>query len=54
MSLKLPKGAEAAFSIESNAGPEFRFGVMVYGTGPMGWCMGSLSVYGREPWRGKR
>jgi len=48
MSLKLPKGAEAAFYLGSMAGPDFQFGIHVYGAGRAGWCVASLRVYGRE------
>lgn len=48
MTLKLPKGAEAAFRIDTTAGPEGRFGVHVYGAGRSGWCVASYRAFGRD------
>lgn len=46
--MKLPKRSEATFSIGSAAGPEYQFGIQVYGANRAGWCVASLRVYGRQ------
>lgn len=47
MTLKLRKGAEAAFFIGTRDGPAYRFGIHVYGAGREGWCVATHCNHGR-------
>jgi len=48
MVLKLPKRAEAAFLIESGAGPHYRFAFQVHGFGREGMWEASYQGFGRD------